>query len=71
MLVSQNWTQEFLGALKGLDVDTLKQRQEELNAKLASAGNYAALTAGERAELSEILPSIRKLEGELKAMAQG
>jgi DNA primase len=70
LLVSQNWTQEFLGALKGLDVDTLKQRQDELNSKLAATGNYAALTAAERRELSEILPSIRRLESELKAMSQ-
>jgi DNA primase len=68
VLVAQNWRDEFLGALKKLDIETLKQRRDELNGKLG--GGFAALTLDERSELKEIEPGIRRIESELQELAQ-
>jgi DNA primase len=62
----ENWRDEFLGALKALDMDTLKQRYVELNARVTEGG-ISALSAEEKAELLSIQPSIRRLEGEIRA----
>jgi len=60
------WRDEFIGAIKALDMDTLKQRYAELNARVIEAGT-SALTPEEKVELLSILPSIRRLEGEIRA----
>jgi DNA primase len=62
----ENWRDEFLGALKALDMDTLKQRYVELNARVTEGGT-SALSAEEKAELLSIQPSIRRLEDEIRA----
>ena len=64
----ENWKFEFLGALKALDMETLRQRETELNERQTQFG-LAALAADERNELRSLQPAIRKLEAELKAMA--
>jgi DNA primase len=69
VLVAQNWTQEFLGALKGLDVETLEQRESELNAKIANLG-LSSLTPEEKAEMRDLQPTIRRIKAELIAMSQ-
>jgi len=69
VLVAQNWTQEFLGALKGLDVETLEQRESELNAKIANLG-LSSLSANEKAEMRDLQPTIRRIKAELKAMSE-
>jgi DNA primase len=68
ILVTQNWKDEFLGALKGLDIETLEQRRDLLKQKLA--GGSAALSAIERSELMEIEPSIRRLKLELRELSE-
>jgi DNA primase len=62
----ENWRDEFLGALKALDVETLKQREAELNARMIEAGS-SSLSAAEKAELRSIQPSIRRIEAEVRA----
>jgi DNA primase len=62
----ENWREEFLGALKALDVETLKQREAELNARLIESGS-SALSAEEKSELRALQPEIRRLEAEMRA----
>jgi DNA primase len=56
-----SWKAELLGALKRLDLDTLKQRRDELNDKQKEVG-LSGLTQEEKNELRGIEPSIRELE---------
>jgi DNA primase len=66
VLVSpETWAHEFVGALKSLDMETLKQREAELNQRLVEVG-MSGLTAAEKDELRGLQPSIRKLELELR-----
>jgi hypothetical protein len=55
------WRSELLGALKRLDLDTLKQRRDELNEKQKEVG-LSGLSIDEKNELRGIEPSIRELE---------
>ena len=55
------WRLELLGALKRLDLDTLKQRRDELNDKQKQVG-LSGLSVEEKNELRGIEPSIRELE---------
>jgi len=55
------WKSELLGALKRLDLDTLKQRRDDLNEKQKEVG-LSGLTPEEKNELRGIEPSIRELE---------
>jgi DNA primase len=64
----EQWSHEFIGALKTLDLETLRQRETDLNQRLMREG-IAALAAGERDELRGLQPSIRKLEAEIKALS--
>jgi DNA primase len=62
----ENWRDEFLGALKALDVETLKQRETELKDRLTELGS-SGLSAGERSELQGIQPAIRRIEAQIRA----
>jgi DNA primase len=57
----EGWKSELLGALKRLDLDTLKQRRDALNEKQKEVG-LSGLTPEEKNELRGIEPSIRELE---------
>jgi DNA primase len=61
------WTSEFVLALKRLDLDTLRQREVELNAK-SREGGLLSLTDLEREQIRQMQPAIRALEGELKSL---
>ena len=63
----EHWADEFMGALKGLDMEALRQREAELNARAREIG-MSALSADEKNELRSLQPSIRRLEAELKAI---
>ncbi len=63
----EHWQEEFLGALKGLDVETLKQREMELKLRLQESG----LSSEEKSELRSLQPAIRQLETELRANSGG
>ena len=63
----EHWADEFIGALKGLDMEALRQREAELNARAREIG-MSALSADEKNELRSLQPSIRRLEAELKAI---
>jgi DNA primase len=63
----EHWADEFIGALKGLDMEALRQREAELNARAREMG-LSALSADEKNELRGLQPSIRRLEAELKAI---
>ena len=63
----EQWPDEFLGALKCLDIDALRQREAELNERAREVG-MSALTAEEKNELRSLQPSIRRLDAELKAI---
>lgn len=60
------WESELWGALKRLDLDSLKQRETDLNQKLIEGG-FSALTAEEKDELRGIQPQIRRMEETIKA----
>jgi len=68
LMPPESWSHEFVGALKALDIETLRQREAELNQRQAQSG-LASLTAEERNELRSLQPSIRRLEAELKALS--
>jgi DNA primase len=59
------WTSEFVLALKRLDLDTLRQREVELNAKIHEGG-LLSLTDVQREQIRQMQPAIRALEGELR-----
>jgi DNA primase len=61
------WTSEFVLALKRLDLDTLRQREVELNAKIHEGG-LLSLTDEQREQIRQMQPAIRALEGELKEL---
>jgi DNA primase len=64
----ERWKSEFLGALKRLDLDTLRQREGELKAKI-DAGGLAALTDAEKDEQRAMQPAIRRIEAELRELS--
>jgi DNA primase len=64
----EQWTHEFLGALKRLDLEALKQREAELLAKQVEGG-LASLSATEKDEVRGLQPSIRAIEAELREMS--
>jgi DNA primase len=69
MLVApERWSHEFIGAVKTLDLETLKQREGDLNQRLMREG-MSSLSAAEREELRGLQPSIRKLDSEIKALS--
>jgi DNA primase len=64
----EHWSTDFISALKRLDLETLKQREADLNAKLQSSG-LLSLSDDERDQIRQMQPSIRALEAELKELA--
>jgi DNA primase len=54
-----SWLREFLDAIDQLERQTLRQRVDELLARVSSAG-LSALTAAEKAELRELQNAVRK-----------
>ncbi|MEO8160524.1 MAG: DNA primase [Arenimonas sp.] len=62
----EHWREEFTGALKALDVETLKQREAELNVRLVELGS-SGLSGEEKSELRSLQPAIRELETQLRA----
>ena len=68
LVVPERWSHEFIGAVKTLDLETLKQREGDLNQRLMREG-MSSLTPGEREELRGLQPSIRSLESEIKALS--
>jgi DNA primase len=68
LMPPEHWSHEFVGALKSLDMETLRQRETELNQRLAQSG-LASLSAEERNELRNLQPNIRRLEVEMKALS--
>jgi DNA primase len=64
----EHWTHEFLGALKRLDLEALKQREAELLAK-QNEGGLASLSAAEKDEVRGLQPSIRAIEAQLREMS--
>jgi DNA primase len=65
LVAPETWAHEFVGALKSLDMETLKQREADLNQRLVEVG-MSGLTAAEKDELRGLQPSIRRLELELR-----
>ena len=63
----EHWADEFVGALKALDMEALRQREAELNERAREVG-LSALSAEEKNELRSLQPSIRRIEAELKAI---
>jgi DNA primase len=64
----ERWKSEFLGALKRLDLDTLRQRESELKAKI-DEGGLSALSEAEKDEQRAMQPAIRRLEAELRELS--
>ena len=64
----EKWSSEFAGAIKGLSLDTLRQREADLNAKLTETG-LLSLSAEEKDELRSLQPSIRKVEAEIRQLS--
>jgi DNA primase len=64
----EKWESDFVGAQKRLDLETLRQREVDLNAKLDAQG-LLALTPEERDEIRRMQPAIRALEAELRSLA--
>ncbi|MCX7034817.1 MAG: DNA primase [Arenimonas sp.] len=58
------WANEFVGAVKSLDLETLLQRETALNQKQKESG-LASLTDQEKDELRGIQPAIRALRQEI------
>ena len=56
LMAPEHWTHEFIGALKALDLETLRQREAELNDRLAQGG-VAGLSADEKSELRSLQPT--------------
>ncbi|GAB3755708.1 DNA primase [Lysobacter olei] len=54
-----SWLREFLDAIDQLERQTLRQRVDELLARVSSAG-LSALSASEKAELRELQSAVRK-----------
>jgi DNA primase len=65
----EKWESDFIGALKRLDLETLRQREQDLNAKLDEKG-LLALLPEERDEMRRMQPAIRALESELRSLAE-
>ncbi|CAN5305158.1 DNA primase [soil metagenome] len=65
LVIPETWAHEFLGALKSLDMETLKQREAEINQRLIEVG-MSGMSDAEKDELRSLQPSIRKLELELR-----
>jgi DNA primase len=63
----EKWESDFVGALKRLDLETLRQREHDLNAKLDEKG-LLALLPEERDEMRRMQPAIRALESELRSL---
>jgi len=59
------WESELWGALKRLDLDTLRQRESDLKQKLIEGGS-SALTPEEKDEMRGIQPQIRRMEDAIK-----
>ncbi len=59
------WREEFNGAIARLNLETLRQRRNELYEKQREGG-LSALTDDEKNELREIEPSIRRFEAQLR-----
>ena len=59
------WQSELWGALKRLDLDSLKQRETDLNDKLREGGS-SALSAEEKDEMRGLQPQIRRMEAIIK-----
>ncbi len=68
LMAPEHWDHEFIGALKTLDLETLRQREGDLNQRLMREG-MSALSDAERNELRSLQPSIRKLDAEIKALS--
>ena len=64
---SSAWPSEFMGAMKRLELDALKQIRDDLNGKLRNGG-FSALSEQERNLLREIEPTIRTLEESIKTV---
>ena len=62
------WSSEFLGALKRLDLEALRQRELELKRK-QDEGGLASLSAYEKDELRSLQPAVRRIEAELREMS--
>ena len=68
LMAPENWTHEFVGALKSLDLETLRQRETELNQRQSLYG-MSSLSAAEKDELRNLQPNIRRLEAELRQLS--
>jgi DNA primase len=68
LMPPEQWSHEFVGALKGLDMEALRQREAELNERSAQVG-LAAMSAEEKDELRNLQPAIRRIDLELKALS--
>jgi len=68
LMAPENWTHEFVGSLKSLDLETLRQRETELNQQQSLYG-MSSLSASEKDELRSLQPTIRKLEAELRQLS--
>jgi hypothetical protein len=68
LMVPENWTHEFVGALKSLDLETLRQRETELNQRQSLYG-MSSLSTAEKDELRSLQPNIRRLEAELRELS--
>jgi DNA primase len=66
----EKWTAEFVLALKRLDLDTLRQRDAELQAQVQASG-LTSLSETQRTQLRQMQPAIRALEAELRALEAG
>jgi DNA primase len=68
LLPPEQWTSEFVGALKSLDLEALLQREAELNGKQKALG-LSALNDAEKDELRGIQPAIRRIKAEIREMS--
>jgi DNA primase len=68
LMPPEQWTHEFLGALKRLDLEALRQREGELKQKI-DAGGMGSLTDAEKDEQRGIQPAVRRIEAELRQMS--
>ncbi len=65
LVAPETWAHEFIGALKSLDMETLRQREADLKQRLVEVG-LSGLSPAEQDELRSLQPSIRRLELELR-----
>jgi DNA primase len=68
LVAPEQWTHEFLGALKRLDLEALKQREGELKQKI-DEGGMGSLSEAEKDEQRALQPAVRSIEAELRQMS--